>query len=489
MSLGKYTIKQVESMLHNGEISASELVDLSLQQISSTDETIKAFLTMNEEAAKSKAKQLDAEKTYANKLAAIPHAMKDNIVTKGVRTTCASKMLEKFIDPLYDATIVEKTNEADAIMVGKVNLDEFAMGSTTETSAFQKTTNPWNKDHTPGGSSGGSAAAVASGQVMFSIGTDTGGSIRQPAAFCGVVGMKPTYGLISRYGVVAMAPSLDQAGPITKTVADNARVLEVIAGYDKRDMTSANKEIPSYASLLTENIKGLKIAVPKELLDEGVADEIKEAVQKALQTYEKLGATWDEVSLPHIVSADAVYYSIAYSESASSLARYDGVRYGHRSSNHTDMIDMYKQSRGEGFGDEVKRRLLIGTTLLTGSNNEAYFRKAQKIRTLIKNDFAQVFENYDLIIGPTTARTAYKLGEEITDTAVLQMAEQLVVPANLAGLPAMSLPCGFSEAGLPIGLQLIGNHFAEQTIYNAGYAFEQATNYHQQLPTIGGGQA
>lgn len=489
MSLNNYTIAQIETMLKEKEISASEIVDLSFEQINNVDKDVQAFLTLDEENAKTKAKQLDEQKDYTNALAAIPHGMKDNIVTKGVRTTCASNMLKNFNDPLYNASVVEKVDAADAIMVGKVNLDEFAMGSTTETSAFQKTKNPWNLNHVPGGSSGGSAAAVASGQVLFSIGTDTGGSIRQPAAFCGVVGMKPTYGLVSRYGVVAMAPSLDQAGPITKTVADNARVLEVIAGYDERDMTSVNQNVPSYTQSLTEDIKGLKIAVPKELLDDGIAPDVKAAVEKALQTYESLGATWEEISLPHVKYADAAYFSIAYSEASSSLARYDGVRFGYRSSDHTDMIDMFKRSRSEGFGDEVKRRILIGTTILTGENNETYFRKAQKIRTLIKQDFAAAFEKYDVIMSPTAPSEALKLGEKQENEAAIRMNDILSVPVNLAGLPAISVPCGFSEAGLPFGLQIIGKHFAEQTIYNAAYAFERATDFHQQLPTIGGAKA
>lgn len=486
MSLNKYTIQEIETMLEKKAISAIELVELSLTQIRNVDEHIQAFLTVNEEAALERAKQLDEAADYSKPLAAIPHAMKDNIVTKGIRTTCASNMLKNFNDPLYDATVVEKVNAADAIMVGKVNLDEFAMGSTTETSAFQKTKNPWNVDHVPGGSSGGSAAAVASGQVLFSIGTDTGGSIRQPAAFCGVVGMKPTYGLVSRYGVVAMAPSLDQAGPITRTVADNARVLEVIAGYDHRDMTSVKKDSVSYTQHLTTEIKGLKIAVPKELLGDGVSTEVKAAFEKALATYESLGASWEEISLPHLVHADKVYISIAYSEAASSLARYDGVRFGYRSTDHKDMIDMFKRSRSEGFGDEVKRRLLIGTTILTGENNATYFRQAQKVRTLIKNELTDALNKYDVIMSPTAPTAAYKLGEKVENEAIVRMSDRLSVPANLAGLPAISLPCGFSEAGLPLSLQIIGAPFAEQTVYNAAYAFEQATDFHKQLPTIGG---
>lgn len=487
MSLSNYTIKQVEEMLHKGEITASELVDLSYKQIEAVDGEIEAFLSLNEEQAKEQAKKLDEAKSYNGKLSGIPGAIKDNITTKGIATTAASKMLENF-DPLYDATLVEKTNEHGAIMIGKVNLDEFAIGSTTETSAYKQTKNPWDTERVPGGSSGGSAAAVAAGEVMFSIGTDTGGSIRQPAAFCGVVGMKPTYGLVSRYGVIAMAPSLEQAGPITRSVEDNARVLEVIAGYDNHDMTSVNKEVPAYSENLSKDIKGLKIAVPKEFLADGVDAEVKESVENALQMFELLGATWEQVSLPHLAYADATYYAIAYSEAASSLARYDGVSYGHRASEYTNITDMYKRSRSEAFGDEVKRRLLIGTAFLSGEFNEQIFRKAQKVRTLIARDFQAAFEKFDLVIGPTTATPAFKLGETIENPLQLQMSDILAVPANLAGLPALSVPCGYTEAGLPLGLQLIGNHFQEQTIYNAAYAYEQATNHHKKRPVIGGAE-
>lgn len=486
MAFNDFSIKQVESMLHKKEISATELAEQSLQKIAAVDKDVKAFLTLNEEGAKAKAAQLDEEKKYEGKLAAIPGAIKDNIVTKGIRTTCASNMLANFNDPLYDATIVEKLADAGSLMMGKVNLDEFAMGSSTETSAFQKTANPWNLGHVPGGSSGGSAAAVAAGEVMYAIGTDTGGSIRQPASFCGVVGMKPTYGLVSRYGMVAFAPSLDQAGPITKTVADNARVLEVIAGHDEKDATSNRSKTPAYSETLQADVKGLKIGVPKEFFGEGVSEEVQSAVQQAIAQLEKLGATWEEISLPYLAYGDATYYLIANSEGSSSLARFDGVRFGHRAEND-DMIEMFKQSRSEGFGEEVKRRILMGTTILTGEMNETYFRKAQKVRTLIKQDFQQAFAKYDVIIGPTSPSTAFKFGE-IRDPLTMYMSDMLTVPINLAGLPAISVPCGFSNTGLPIGLQIIGNHFAEATIYNTAFAFEQATDYHKQRPNIGGAQ-
>ena len=486
MGLYNYTIEQIETMLHKKEISAEELANLSFDQIEKVDDDIRAFLTLNKETVLKKAAQLDEQQSYDKKLAAIPGALKDNIVTKGIRTTAASKMLANFNDPLYDATVTEKLANEDAFMIGKVNLDEFAMGSSTETSAFQKTVNPWNHDYVPGGSSGGSAAAVASGEVMFSLGTDTGGSIRQPASFCGIVGMKPTYGLVSRYGLIAFAPSLDQIGPLTRTVADNARVLEVIAGHDTNDSTSSRKTVPSYTEALTEDINGLKIAVPKEFFGEGVAEEVKESVENALQMFELLGATWDEVSLPHLAYADATYYLIANGEASSSLARYDGVRFGNRSDKATDMIDMFKQSRSEGFGDEVKRRILMGTTILSGDYNEEYFKKAQKVRTLIQNDFNVAFEHYDVVIGPSTPTPAFKFAEKIQDPLTMYMNDMLTVPANLAGLPALSVPSGYTETGMPLGLQIIGKHFDEQTIYRAAYAYEKATNHHKKRPEKGG---
>lgn len=487
MSLYNYTIKQVETMLKNKEISAEELANQSLEQIKAVDENVQAFLTVTEEDALQKAQAIDEEAAYDAPLAGIPAAIKDNIVTNGVPTTAASRMLENFTDPLYNAAVVEKLQAARAVSMGKVNLDEFAMGSSTETSAFKKTTNPWNKDYVPGGSSGGSAASVASGEVMFSLGTDTGGSIRQPASFTGLVGMKPTYGLVSRYGVIAFASSLDQVGPLTRTVEDNARVLEVIAGVDERDATSRDAAVPSYREALQENVKGLKIAVPKQFLGGGVSSDVRESVENALKMFELLGASWEEVNLPHLAYADATYSVISSGEAASSLARYDGVRYGHRSEQATDMIDMYKQSRTEGFGEEVKRRLLFGTTVLTGERNETYFRQAQKVRTLIGNDFEAAFNQYDIIVGPTTPTAAFKFNEKV-DPLTMYMNDMLTVPANLSGLPALSIPSGYTELGLPLGLQLIGKHFDEELLYRVAYTFEQATNHHKKRPSNGGTQ-
>lgn len=484
MSFLGYSIKELETKLHNKEISATELVDIAFKRIAEVEDKVQAFITLDEENARAKAQELDQQAQESHKLFAMPMAIKDNIAIKGMPLTCASNILRDFKDPLYNATVVDKLNAEKAINIGKVNLDEFAMGSSTESSAYLKTRNPWNLDHVPGGSSGGSAAAVAAGEVLFTLGTDTGGSIRQPASFCGIVGMKPTYGLVSRHGLVAMASSLDQIGPMTLTVEDNARVLEVIAGHDPLDATSANQNIPAYTEVLKEDIKGLKIAVPEEFFGQGLDPEVKEAVMNAVQMFELLGAKCETVSLPHVIYSAAVYRIIASAEASTSLGRFDGIRFGNRSENATNMIDMMKQSRGEGFGYEAKKRILLGSHLLSGSNNEEYVQKAQKIRTLIKQDFAKVFENYDVIIGPTTPTPAFKLNDQDRDPVASNLSDILTVPVNLAGLPGLSLPCGFSEAGLPIGLQIIGKHFDESTVYRVAHAYEQATNHHKKRPVI-----
>jgi aspartyl-tRNA(Asn)/glutamyl-tRNA(Gln) amidotransferase subunit A len=486
MSLFDHSIKEIEAKLHNKEITVSDLVDESYKRIHEVEDEVHAFLTLDEENARRKAKELDATEDTDAKLFGIPAGIKDNIVTKGLRTTCASQFLRNFDDPLYDATVVEKLNAEKIVNIGKLNMDEFAMGSSNENSSFTPTRNPWNTNHVPGGSSGGSAAAVAAGEVLFSLGSDTGGSIRQPAAFCGVVGLKPTYGLVSRFGLVAFASSLDQIGPLTRSVEDNARILEVIAGHDKMDSTSANVEIPSYTEALTGDVKGLKIAVPKEYLAEGVNPEVKEAVLEALKVYESLGATWEEVSLPHSKYAVATYYLLSSSEASANLARFDGVRYGVRSENAENMIDMFKKSRSEGFGEEVKRRIMLGTFALSSGYYDAYYKKAQKVRKLIKNDFDKIFEDYDVVIGPTTPTPAFKVGEKIADPLTMYANDILTIPVNLAGVPGISIPCGFSPEGLPIGLQIIGKHFDESTVYRAAHAYEQATDHHTKRPQIGG---
>ncbi|MED4880908.1 Asp-tRNA(Asn)/Glu-tRNA(Gln) amidotransferase subunit GatA, partial [Geobacillus stearothermophilus] len=394
----------------------------------------------------------------------------------------ASKILYNF-DPIYDATVMERLNAAGAITLGKLNMDEFAMGSSTENSGFQLTRNPWDLERVPGGSSGGSAAAVAAGEVPFALGSDTGGSIRQPAAFCGVVGLKPTYGRVSRFGLVAFASSLDQIGPITRTVEDNAYLLQAIAGVDPMDSTSANVPVPNYVEALTGDIKGLKIAVPNEYLGEGVDEGVRQSVLAALAVLEKLGATWEEVSLPHSKYALATYYLLASSEASANLARFDGVRYGYRTDNAKNLIDMYKLTRSEGFGAEVKRRIMLGTFALSSGYYDAYYKKAQKVRTLIKRDFENVFERYDVIIGPTTPTPAFKIGEKTSDPLTMYANDILTIPVNLAGVPAISVPCGFVD-GLPVGLQIIGKHFDESTVYRVAHAFEQATDYHKQKPVL-----
>ncbi|WP_273127838.1 Asp-tRNA(Asn)/Glu-tRNA(Gln) amidotransferase subunit GatA [Bacillus weihaiensis] len=485
MELFDRKISELKELLHKKEITVSDLVDTSYKRIQEVDDKVGAFLTLNEENARTYAKELDEALDQRNEfglLFGMPIGVKDNIVTKNLRTTCASKILENF-DPVYDATVVKHLQTAEAVTIGKLNMDEFAMGSSTENSGFKPTRNPWNLDTVPGGSSGGSAAAVAAGEVLFSLGSDTGGSIRQPAAYCGVVGLKPTYGRVSRFGLVAFASSLDQIGPITRNVEDNAYLLQAITGVDEMDSTSANVEVPDFLSSLTGDVKGLKIAVPKEYLGEGVDEAVKQSVLDSLKVLEGLGATWEEVSLPHSKYALATYYLISSSEASANLARFDGVRYGYRSDNAENLLELYKQSRAEGFGNEVKRRIMLGTYALSSGYYDAYYKKAQKVRTLIKQDFDNVFEKYDVIIGPTTPTPAFKIGENVKDPLTMYANDILTIPVNLAGVPGISVPCGLSN-GLPLGLQLIGKHFDESTIYRVAHAFEQATEHHKLKPEL-----
>lgn len=485
MSLFDHKISELKRLIHNKEISISDLVDESYKRIHEVDGKVQAFLQLDEEKARAYAKELDEALDTRDEhglLFGMPIGIKDNIVTKDLRTTCASKILENF-DPIYDATVVERLHEAEAVTIGKLNMDEFAMGSSTENSGFKKTKNPWNLETVPGGSSGGSAAAVAAGEVPFSLGSDTGGSIRQPASFCGVVGLKPTYGRVSRYGLVAFASSLDQIGPITRSVEDNAYLLQAISGVDKMDSTSASVDVPDYLSALTGDIKGLKIAVPKEYLGEGVGEEARNSVLEALKVLESLGATWEEVSLPHSKYALATYYLLSSSEASANLARFDGIRYGYRTDNADNLIDLYKQTRSEGFGNEVKRRIMLGTFALSSGYYDAYYKKAQKVRTLIKKDFEDVFANYDVIIGPTTPTPAFKIGEKTSDPLTMYANDILTIPVNLAGVPGISVPCGFAN-GLPLGLQIIGKHFDESTVYRVAHAFEQATDHHKAKPEL-----
>lgn len=480
MSLFKHTSAEMQELLKNKEVTIADLTAEAFDRIEALDGEVGAFLALNKEAATAQAAEMDQVPfEERGPLFGLPIGVKDNIVTEGLETTCASKILEGF-NPIYDATVVQKLRAAGMVTVGKVNMDEFAMGSANENSSIKPVHNPWNFNHVPGGSSGGSAAAVAAGEVPFTLGSDTGGSIRQPAAYCGVVGMKPTYGRVSRFGLVAFASSLDQVGPITRNVRDNALLLEAISGVDANDSTSANVEVPNFAEQLTGDIKGLKVAVPKEYLAEGVSEGVRAQVQASIDKLKELGATVDEVSLPHSKYALAAYYILSSSEASSNLSRFDGIRYGFRAE-ADNLEDLYLQTRAQGFGDEVKRRIMLGTYSLSAGTYDAYYKKAQQVRTLIKQDFDEVFKNYDVIVGPTTPTTAFKLGENLEDPMTVYANDILTVPINLAGVPAISIPCGF-DADLPVGLQIIGNYFAEGTIYRVADAFEKATDFHTKTP-------
>ncbi|MFD0588688.1 Asp-tRNA(Asn)/Glu-tRNA(Gln) amidotransferase subunit GatA [Paenibacillus sp. GCM10027627] len=485
MALFDLRLQDVHNKLNHKELSVAELVSESYERIAQTEPAIKAFLTLNEEGARKQAAELDKgiqEGGERGLLFGLPAGIKDNIVTEGLLTTCASQFLSNY-NPIYSATSASKLKAAGAVTIGKLNMDEFAMGGSNENSSFYPTRNPWNTEYVPGGSSGGSAASVAAGQVYFSLGSDTGGSIRQPAAYCGIVGLKPTYGLVSRFGLVAFASSLDQIGPLTKNVEDSAYVLQAIAGYDASDSTSANVDIPDYTAALTGDVKGLRIGVPKEYLGAGIDPRVKEAVMNALKVYESLGATWEEVSLPHTDYAIATYYLLASSEASSNLARFDGVRYGVRADNPDNLIDLYRKSRSQGFGPEVKRRIMLGTYALSSGYYDAYYLKAQKVRTLIKGDFDNVFKQYDLIIGPTAPTPAFKIGEQVGDPLTMYLNDICTIPVSLAGIPAISVPCGTVD-GLPIGLQIIGKAFDESTVLRAAHAFEAHTDHHKLRPQL-----
>ncbi|GEO66522.1 Asp-tRNA(Asn)/Glu-tRNA(Gln) amidotransferase subunit GatA [Levilactobacillus spicheri] len=487
MNYFKQDLASLHADLVAKKYSAKELTQATLDNIQATDPEINAFLHVNADEALAQAEKIDQAGIADDQpLAGIPMALKDNLVTKNIPTTAASKILANF-KPVYDATVVEKLAHANMISVGKTNLDEFAMGSSTENSAFKTTKNAWDHTKVPGGSSGGSAAAVAAGMVPASLGSDTGGSIRQPAAFNGVVGMKPTYGRVSRWGLIAFASSLDQIGPMTRSVKDNAMMLSAIAGHDDHDLTSSDKAVPNFAADLNAatSVKGMRIGLPKEFLAEGVSDDVKNAILAAADTYRKLGATVDEVSLPHNQYGVAAYYIIASSEASSNLQRFDGIRYGFRADDVKNLEDVYVKSRSEGFGDEVKRRIMLGTFSLSAGFYDAYFVKAAKVRTVILNDFKAILKDHDFILGPVAPTTAFGIGAKISDPVTMYMNDILTIPVNLAGLPGLSLPAGFSN-GLPIGMQLIGRPFDESTLYKAGYAFEQNTAFHQEIPTLGG---
>ena len=475
-NLYELTAHEIREMYEKKETTVPEVTKAFFDRIKEVDGDIKAYITVCEEEAMKKASEVQALFDKGEKLGAlagIPIGIKDNICTKGVKTTCASKMLENFVAP-YNATVIEKLNEEHAIILGKLNMDEFAMGGSTENSAFFKTKNPVNLNKVPGGSSGGSAAAVASSMAPITLGSDTGGSVREPASFCGIVGMKPTYGLVSRYGLVAFASSLDQIGPMSKDVTDNALLLNLIAGHDEHDSTSAKVEKKDYTKALVNDVKGLKVGVPKEFLEEGVNEEVKASVLKAVEKFKEMGAIVEECSLPTTKYALPAYYIIACAEASSNLGRYDGIRYGYRTENYSNLNDIYANSRTEGFGEEVKRRIILGTYVLSSGYYDAYYKKAQKVRTLIKKGFEDAFEKYDVLITPTAPMVAYDIGSKIDNPLEMYMADLLTVSINVAGVPAISIPCGKDSEGMPIGLQIIGKHFDEETIYRVAYTYEQS---------------
>lgn len=483
MTLFNRSSKELQGLIHNKEVSLVDLTNEAFARVEKLDGEVEAFLALNKEKALETATELEKIPfEERGPLFGLPIGVKDNIVTEGLETTCASKILQGF-NPIYDATVVKKLREAGMITIGKLNMDEFAMGSSNENSAYKTTKNPWSLDRVPGGSSGASAAAVAAGEVPFSLGSDTGGSIRQPASYCGVVGMKPTYGRVSRFGLVAFASSLDQIGPITRNVEDNALLLEAISGVDANDSTSADVGVPNFVAALTGDIKGLRIAVPKEYLGEGVSEAVRQSIMDALKVLEEQGATWEEVSLPHSKYALATYYILSSSEASSNLSRFDGIRYGFRAENVENLLDLYKETRAQGFGDEVKRRIMLGTYSLSAGTYDAYYKKAQQVRTLIKQDFDKVLADYDVIVGPTAPTPAFKIGENVEDPLTMYANDILTIPINLAGVPAISIPCGFKD-GLPLGLQIIGNYFDESTIYRVAHAYEQSTDFHKQTPQI-----
>ena len=475
MELYELTVHELMDKLDRKEITSEEIVKSYSKRIEEKEKDIQAFVTTTIDTAMEKAKNINRENS---KLAGIPIGIKDNICTKGVKTTCSSKMLENFIAP-YNATVIEKIENEGLISLGKLNMDEFAMGASTEYSAFKTTKNPWNLQTVPGGSSGGSAAAVAANLVPWALGSDTGGSIRQPAALCGVVGLKPTYGMVSRYGLVAFASSLDQIGPITKDVEDAAILLNAISGHDEKDSTSVNLPKKDYTQNLVKDVSKLKIGVPKEFFGEGINEEVKTSVEKAIEQYRKLGATVEECSLNIANEALAVYYIIACAEASSNLGRFDGIRYGYRTKNFNNLKDIYKNSRSEGFGAEVKRRIILGTYVLSSGYYDAYYKKAQKVRTVIKQEFEKLFEKYDVLITPTSPTVAYEIGTKSNNPLEMYLADLCTVSVNIAGLPAISIPCGVDSKGMPIGLQLIGKPFGEETIIQAAYTYEQEIKFRE----------
>jgi aspartyl-tRNA(Asn)/glutamyl-tRNA(Gln) amidotransferase subunit A len=484
MSIIGATPAELLKRLDRGDLKSAEVTAAYLDAIAANDSKIDAFLHVDRERALAQAGAIDEKRDRGErigKLGGLPVAIKDVICAKGEPATCGSRMLEKFVPP-YDAHVITRLRQADAVLIGRTNMDEFAMGSSTENSAFKTTRNPWDKSRTPGGSSGGSAAAVAAGMAPLALGSDTGGSIRQPAGFCGVVGMKPTYGRVSRYGLVAYASSLDQIGPFANDVAGAALLLEAIAGHDKRDSTSVAAEVPEYSLTVEEPLAGLKIGIAKEHFVSGLDREVEQTIRQALDVYRSLGAEIKEISLPHSKYAVAVYYIVAPSEASSNLARYDGVHYGHRAAKFDNMIDMYSASRAEGFGPEVKRRIMLGTYALSAGYYDAYYLKALKVRRLIRNDFDEAFGEVDVIASPVAPTPAFKIGELMDDPLAMYLSDIYTISANLAGLPGISIPAGFSQAGLPIGLQLLAPPFEEERLLRTARMFERETDWHRQRP-------
>jgi aspartyl-tRNA(Asn)/glutamyl-tRNA(Gln) amidotransferase subunit A len=480
------SIRELHHQLVSKERSAVEITQAALKRIEAIEPKLHSFLCVTADRALSQAQTVDAKIAAEEEiglLAGIPIGIKDNMCTKGIPTTCASRILENFVPP-YESTVTQKLADAGAVMVGKTNLDEFAMGSSTENSAYQVTANPWDVSRVPGGSSGGSAAAVAAEECTVAIGSDTGGSIRLPASFCGVVGMKPTYGLVSRFGLVAFASSLDQIGPFGRTVEDAAILLGAIAGYDPQDSTSLNVEIPDYTQSLKPDLKSMRIGVIKETFGEGLDSEVEQAVTKAIEQLKSLGAEIQEISCPRFRYGLPAYYIIAPSEASANLARYDGVKYGFRAPDPENLLDMYARTRASGFGAEVKRRIMVGTYTLSAGYYDAYYLKAQKVRTLIKQDFETAFEQVDVLVCPTVPSTAFKAGEKTDDPLSMYLTDLMTITVNLAGLPGLSLPCGFDRQGLPIGLQLIGNALREDQLFQVAYAYEQSTDWHQRSPQL-----
>ena len=481
MEITELTVHELQEKLKNKELTIKEITEAYANRIDEKEKDVQAFVTVLTDSAKKKAEEIQNKidsGEIKGEFAGIPIGIKDNICTKGVKTTCSSKMLENFVSP-YDATVMEKINDENMINLGKLNMDEFAMGGSTEYSYFYPTKNPWNLNKVPGGSSGGSAAAVASNMVPWALGSDTGGSIREPASFCGVVGLKPTYGLVSRYGLVAFASSLDQIGPITKDVRDSAILLNIIAGHDKKDTTSVELEKKDYTKCLKNDVKGLKIGVPKEFYAEGINEEVKETLNQAIERYKKLGAEIEEFSLDVAKYSLATYYIIACAEASSNLGRFDGIRYTYRTGEFKNLKELYKKSRSEGFGPEVKRRIILGTYVLSSGYYDAYYKKAQQVRTLVMNEFNKAFEKYDVILAPTSPTTAFDIGSKSNNPLEMYLADICTVSVNIAGLPGISIPCGVDKEGMPIGMQLIGNKFCEETILNAAYTFEQDLKFRE----------